>query len=455
MSQRQIITSLIFHGLILFNLILYGFYPNFYTHGFSWMTGGTSSPTLLYVACYTGQVTTLSLHQHQDGGYDLSEVSRRSDSTASSPSCLALDDEHLTVFLVNEALKSPEGSLSSWKIDSNGALKEIDRVDTIPGGVSAAISGSSLSTFSVGTDNRLSPLQTLTFTLPHPGPNPARQEAPHPHDVILDPTGRYLLVPDLGADLLRVFSIAETTNEMLERVAFPAKPGTGPRHALFWKPDGQESTFLYVVTELDNSVTGYLVEYLQDGELSLQEISRSSTYGPKSAAPKGALAAEVALVGEHLYVSNRYDGTFTTPQGRASDSIATFALSATTGRLEFQRLSPAYGTAPRHFSFNAAGSKLAVAVFQSHHAGSSPLVPKGRQRGFLQRVLGRDDGGISDPSQVEGENGGQDEVGEEASVVLIARDVSTGALGLDGPVAEIGLGSKGDGGQATWVLWDE
>jgi 6-phosphogluconolactonase (cycloisomerase 2 family) len=43
---------------------------------------------------------------------------------------------------------------------------------------------------------------------------PSRQDKPHPHFVIADPPGKFFLAPDLGADLIRVFSI-DTKSGML------------------------------------------------------------------------------------------------------------------------------------------------------------------------------------------------------------------------------------------------
>jgi len=41
-------------------------------------------------------------------------------------------------------------------------------------------------------------------------------EAPHPHHVFTDPTGDFLLVPDLGADLIRINRIDRSTGALTE-----------------------------------------------------------------------------------------------------------------------------------------------------------------------------------------------------------------------------------------------
>lgn len=76
-------------------------------------------------------------------------------------------------------------------------------------------------------------MQEFVFTLAQPGPNPSRQDAPHVHEVVLDPTGKFVLAPDLGADLVRVYSIDAVAGTLTECPALVAAPGSGPRHAAF------------------------------------------------------------------------------------------------------------------------------------------------------------------------------------------------------------------------------
>lgn len=58
-----------------------------------------------------------------------------------------------------------------------------------------------------------------------PGPNSERQEAPHPHGCFYVPKMQSFLVPDLGADRLRL--IGKGKKESL-----PCNAGAGPRHAV-------------------------------------------------------------------------------------------------------------------------------------------------------------------------------------------------------------------------------
>lgn len=132
----------------------------------------------------------------------------------------------------------------------------------------------------------------MTFKLTKPGTNPARQDAPHPHEVILDPTGEFIITPDLGADLLRIFHIDSTTNELVALEPFSVVAGSGPRHGAFLRTDN--NTYLYVVTELANTLTGYEVTYGGNNSLGLRPFYESTVFG-NVAVPYGAAAAEIHL----------------------------------------------------------------------------------------------------------------------------------------------------------------
>ena len=159
-------------------------------------------------------------------------------------------------------------------------------------------SGSSVSTYSVDPVLGLfKHEQTFTYQMAAPGPVASRQDAPHPHGVVVDPTGRFVLVPDLGADVVRVFHINLFTGllEPIEPLAL--NPGSGPRHGVFWTPRGSNSTssdvYFYLVQELSNELSGFRVTYSGNG-ISFRKIYEGSTYGDGSS-PAGSKAAEIAI----------------------------------------------------------------------------------------------------------------------------------------------------------------
>jgi 6-phosphogluconolactonase (cycloisomerase 2 family) len=139
-------------------------------------------------------------------------------------------------------------------------------------------------TFTTDNQGRITHNQNFTYTLDKPGLVADRQEAPHPHQALVDPTGKFAIVPDLGADLLRVYSIGTSgINEM-----FPSwvktPEGTGPRHAVFYPPGTAPATHLFVVGELSNKIITYKVTYGDYGQISLDNIASVSTFGSDAAA---------------------------------------------------------------------------------------------------------------------------------------------------------------------------
>lgn len=87
------------------------------------------------------------------------------------------------------------------------------------------------------------------------------QDAPHPHQAIVDPTGQYLLVPDLGADLVRVYSICPKKKTLTATAPLVAKAGSGPRHGTFSRDPISGKYVYYLVSELAGTITAYTATY--------------------------------------------------------------------------------------------------------------------------------------------------------------------------------------------------
>lgn len=255
-----------------------------------------ASATTVFVSSYAGTVSTLALTE-QGANYTLTEVAVSSD-CAPNPSWLTVDTNRGLLFCLNEGLETVNGSLSSYTVSLNGSLTHVQNSTTISGPVSGIIygqpagkrgialahyTGSAVTSWYLDGGGKFSPNQNLLFTLNQTGAVPDRQEAPHEHEAILDPTAQYVLVPDLGADMVRVFSY-DTNLKLHELAGLQTAPGDGPRHAAFYNPYGVAcehcTTFLYVANELGATVKGYAVTYKPNGQgLSFEQISESSTYG--------------------------------------------------------------------------------------------------------------------------------------------------------------------------------
>jgi 6-phosphogluconolactonase (cycloisomerase 2 family) len=383
--------------------------------------------TNLYVSSYDGNVTSLSLTQ-SGGEYNLS-VSSRDLSCSPSPSWLTWDKENRALYCLDEGNTTPNGSVTSYTADVNGKLTMAQHLNlTAPAPVSGVIFGDKsfrgyavahytgqIATLAMANATSFQIAQQLNFTGITPtGPNTGRQATPHEHEAILDPTGQYILVPDLGSDIVRVFCWAPVTdnNTLAEHPPLKVAAGSGPRHAAFWSPDGQGSNqtsnqYLLVVTELGNTLTSYKVTYLPEGGLNFTQVYTTNTFGGKPI-PDGAAAAEVVVSPDNKFVlvSNRNDSSFSIDNfdpknstSEISDSLATYEIN-NNGTLLFKQLWPAGGLFPRQFSINKAGDLVAVGLQNS------------------------------------------------ARMVIISRDVQTGLLGQSVAATIIS-------GMPTCVVWDE
>ncbi|OQD83236.1 hypothetical protein PENANT_c017G01772 [Penicillium antarcticum] len=367
-----------------------------------------SVATHIYAASYAGSVTTLS-PQSKNGNYSLSTVAQTND-CGISPSWLMLDSDHSLMLCLNEGIGATNGSLTSFRTNSNGSLTTLDILETMTGPVMSAIytipsnsqqrfvaiahyEASAVTAYTWNSSTgHLARTQTFTYQLPAPGPVPDRQDASHPHGVIVDPTGRFVLVPDLGMDRIHIFKISPSNGHLQPQAPLLVEPGSGPRHAVFWttspnkKAASSDDTVLYLVSELGNNLSAFKPRYTQKG-LFFAKMFEENTYGGK-AAPDGSKASGIQITpgNDHVVVSNRGDATF----GKEIDSFAVFKCASFHGsrttNVSFVGLFPAYGSFPREFDINGDNGKVAVALQNSH---AVVLTENNAQTGGPGKLLAR------------------------------------------------------------------
>ncbi|KAI1775086.1 putative isomerase YbhE [Hypoxylon cercidicola] len=347
---------------------------------------GSASATLLYVSSYAGTVTTLSLTLPDDDSAattaaTLETISNSTD-CGPNPSWLSLDYSKNFLFCLDEGFTGPYGGVTSFYTNDDGTLATLNKLDVIQGPVSIAqfgvgghglaiahYSGSSVSVVGFTPEGTLTLVLNETYALEGPGPNPERQEAPHPHEAILDPTASYVLVPDLGADIVRIYQADASTLALTPVAPLTVRPGSGPRHGAFTvTPD---KTYFYLISELGNVITGYEVIYKDDKTLGFNELFVIPTHGEETVLPEGTGAAEIVVSpdGKYLIASSRWENSFNItnfdPSNSTeipSDPIISFSIDRATGDLTKVQEFPAGGSGPRHFSINADGSLLAVSL---------------------------------------------------------------------------------------------
>ncbi|KAJ5971277.1 uncharacterized protein N7479_001195 [Penicillium vulpinum] len=269
-------------------------------------------------------------------------------------------------------------------VNSNGSLTMLDVLDTLPGPVMSAIYLQGFSLLS-HTNNEASAVtaytfdsasahlnktQEFTYQIPAAGPVPDRQDVSHPHGAIVDPTGRFVVVPDLGMDKIHIFKICPSSSLLLPQTPLVVNPGSGPRHAVFWIPKTRvgsvDNTFLYLVSELDNTFSAFKSHYTHNS-LTFAKVHKENTYGG-NAAPSGSKVSGIQISpgNERIMVSNRGDATF----GEGSDTFAVFTCFTANGNGDMNvssvGLFPAYGSFPREFDFNENNGTIVVALQNSH-----------------------------------------------------------------------------------------
>jgi 6-phosphogluconolactonase (cycloisomerase 2 family) len=205
------------------------------------------------------------------------------------------------------------------------------------------------------------------------GPNTERQDKPHPHQALLDTSGRFFVVPDLGTDTLLVIDSADDAFTVSNHIRVePA--GCGPRHGVFYPPvpaggAAREATHYFHVCEMMSLVLVYEVSYTGAG-LELNHVQSLSTFGKDfpPADPAGTTAGEiqVSVDGRDVYVSNR--GT-----GNETDSISHFGVETTNGTLSlgFRDTLSTRGSSPRMFSLALGAERF---VFVANQGGELGLV---------------------------------------------------------------------------------
>ncbi|KAK5635971.1 hypothetical protein RRF57_011683 [Xylaria bambusicola] len=179
------------------------------------------------------------------------------------------------------------------------------------------------------------------------------QTAHHPHQALLDPTGRFMIIPDLGGDQLLVLDTKDDKYEITSRQAL--FKGAGPRHGGFITHE--KKTFYTVACELSNKVILFEISYTDTG-LAFKEISTQSTYGaafpPANATSAAAGTVVVANNNVDVYISNRLSGN-------ATDSIAHFVFDAQKTSLAFANTVSSGGILPRDMSLSNDGKVMFVA----------------------------------------------------------------------------------------------
>ncbi|MFD6416050.1 lactonase family protein [Streptomyces sp. NPDC060194] len=173
-----------------------------------------------------------------------------------NPSFLALSPDGAVLYAVSETDRGAAAALrtAGERPELLGAAVPVEGAGpthlSVAGGhvLTANYASGSVTALPLAPDGSLTPAPRV---LQHrgSGPNQERQQGPHAHQVLPDPSGRWVLSVDLGTDSVRVCALEK--GELAIRAETALRPGSGPRHLAF-HPDGRHA---YVVNELAPTLT--------------------------------------------------------------------------------------------------------------------------------------------------------------------------------------------------------
>ena len=294
-----------------------------------------------------------------------------------NPSYLALHPQHQFLYAINEVESfagKEGGGVSAFAYDPESGEAELLNAQSSEGKTPCYISidrtgrfvlvanysGGNAAMLPIQSDGRLGP---STDVVQHSGSSvdPNRQTAPFVHCILPDPTNRFAIATDLGADKLLIYAMDLENGKLNTHAEVKVKPGSGPRHIIF-HPNGG---YLYLLNELNST----LIVFRYDSTAgNLEEVQTVSTLPPDFQGEN--LCADLHIHGKYIYASNR-----------KHDSIAWYLVDETTGQLSYEGEVPSGGKEPRGFAIDPTGSFLLAAhersdnvvVFQIDPSTGKPL----------------------------------------------------------------------------------
>ncbi|MFL5551330.1 MAG: lactonase family protein [Gemmatimonadaceae bacterium] len=297
-----------------------------------------------------------------------------------NPSFLALHQNGRVLYAVNEIDKyngKASGAVSAFAIaTATGRLTRINR-EASEGAAPCFVSldrsgrvvlvanynGGNVALLPVKADGSLVPAAQVIQHVGS-GPKADRQSAPHAHCILTDPTNRFVLAADLGADRVFVYRLDIDGKSMLRVEGGDAvmRPGAGPRHLTFHPT----LPIVFVANELDSTVATLRFD-AERGALSQLDVR--STVPAGWSGTNYPADVHVASSGRTLYVSNR-----------GHNSIAVFSVAASTGALTLVQVISTEGDWPRNFTLDPTERWLLVA---NQKSGSIVVFSRDEESGKL------------------------------------------------------------------------
>lgn len=272
----------------------------------------------------------------------------------------------LHVDQVREVLYVAHGDadfVSAFEIDgSTGKLRLLGQAATGgQNGVSASLdpsgrfllvanySSGSVSVLPVREDGAPEPFSHC-FEVPQAsGPHRTEQTMPHPHDVVFDPSGCFLLIPDKGADRVLIVALDATQGQLRFHGHAAMRAGSGPCRIVFHP----KLPRAFVLNEIDSTV----VTCRWNGETGkLIPLHVVSALLPDLFGASAAAEIVVTPCGRFVYVSNR-----------GYDAVTHLEFDEAGDRLNVVGWTPTQGRDPRFMTLSPQGDCLLVANVQGNN----------------------------------------------------------------------------------------
>lgn len=277
------------------------------------------------------------------------------------------DGEYVTAF----ALDRETGQAKSLGRGATGGKNGVRQASDAGGKflIVANYSSGSIAVLAISPDGSLKDHHQLEMLPGDPGPHRTEQAGSHPHDVVFDPSGRFVLVPDKGLDRVFVFRFDGSTGRLSpsDPGSVKARSGAGPRHIAFHP----RLPIAWVLNELDSTATTYRWDSDRGVLTPVQVISTlPADFTGDSTAAELAVSAD----GRFVYCSNR-----------GHDSIVTYSVNPANGLLTATAWEPTQGRVPRFIGLDPTGGFLHAANEQGDtivtfrvDAASGKLTPTGQ-----------------------------------------------------------------------------
>jgi 6-phosphogluconolactonase len=252
------------------------------------------------------------------------------------------DEDYATAFALDPATGQVNLVNRAATGGKNGVREAVD-----PSGkflVMANYSSGGVAVLPIAPDGSLKDQHQLIQLPGEPGPHKVEQTSSHPHDIVFDPSGHFVLVPDKGLDRVFIFRFDAATGRLTptEQGSVKSRPVAGSRHLAFHP----KLPIVWVLNELDSTIATYRFDAERGALTALQVMS--------------TLPNDFTGYSTTAEIAVSPDGRFVYGSNRGHDSVTIFAANPE-GLLSVVGWQPTQGAGPRFIGLDPAGHFLHAA----------------------------------------------------------------------------------------------